>query len=148
MNSRRGITTVLSLIVASATPAMAQTIDAGRGPIALTVPAGYDASVPTPLIVTLHGYSGSGEGHIDVDGSSVDRDVIDEPERGDVHRNLRIIDTTQCMRNVVWVDAVWVAGWWELEHFDWQPDRVGVVAGNARHIAIDDNRERSSERLR
>jgi polyhydroxybutyrate depolymerase len=42
---------------------MAQTIDAGRGPIALTVPAGYDASVPTPLIVTLHGYSGSGEGH-------------------------------------------------------------------------------------
>ncbi len=42
---------------------MAQTIDAGRGEIPLTVPAGYDASVPTPLIVSLHGYSGNGEGH-------------------------------------------------------------------------------------
>jgi polyhydroxybutyrate depolymerase len=27
------------------------------------VPAGYDANVPTPLIVSLHGYTGSGEGH-------------------------------------------------------------------------------------
>ncbi len=42
---------------------MAQTIDAGRGPVPLTVPAGYDGSVPTPLIVSLHGYSGTGERH-------------------------------------------------------------------------------------
>jgi polyhydroxybutyrate depolymerase len=42
---------------------MGQTIDAGRGPVPLTVPAGYDADVPTALIVSLHGYSGSGERH-------------------------------------------------------------------------------------
>ena len=54
---------VLSLTIVSASPAMAQAIDAGRGAIPLTVPAGYDAGVPTPLIVSLHGYTGSGEGH-------------------------------------------------------------------------------------
>jgi polyhydroxybutyrate depolymerase len=40
---------------------LAQTIDGGRGAVPLTVPAGYDASVPTPLIVVLHGYGGAGE---------------------------------------------------------------------------------------
>lgn len=41
---------------------MAQSIDAGRGAVPLTVPEGYDASIPTPLIVVLHGYGGSGAG--------------------------------------------------------------------------------------
>lgn len=54
---------MLALMIASASPVMAQTIDAGRGEIPLTVPASYDASVPTPLIVNLHGYTGGGEGH-------------------------------------------------------------------------------------
>jgi polyhydroxybutyrate depolymerase len=63
MHSRRGIVTILSLTIASASPATAQAIDAGRGAVPLTVPVGYDARVPTPLIVTLHGYSGSGESH-------------------------------------------------------------------------------------
>jgi len=63
MTKLRGIAAVLSLAIASASPAVAQSIDAGRGAIPLTVPAGYDASVPTPLIISLHGYSGSGEGH-------------------------------------------------------------------------------------
>jgi polyhydroxybutyrate depolymerase len=44
-------------------PATAQTIDAGRGPVPLTVPKGYDPAVPTPLVVSLHGYSSSGERH-------------------------------------------------------------------------------------
>ena len=51
---------ILALAALSAPPVMAQTIDAGRGPIPLTVPEGYDASVPTPLIVALHGYTSSG----------------------------------------------------------------------------------------
>ena len=42
-------------------PASAQTIDAGRGALPLTVPAGYDADRPAPLIVLLHGYTFSGE---------------------------------------------------------------------------------------
>ena len=63
MNNLRGMAAALSLTIVSASPAMAQAIDAGRGAIPLTVPAGYDAGVPTPLIVSLHGYTGSGEGH-------------------------------------------------------------------------------------
>ncbi len=63
MNDRRRIATVLALAVVSAWPATAQSIDAGRGAVPVTVPEGYDSSIPTPLIVTLHGYSGSGEGH-------------------------------------------------------------------------------------
>jgi len=44
-------------------PATAQSIDAGRGAVPLTVPEGYDPAVPTPLIVSLHGYTSSGQGH-------------------------------------------------------------------------------------
>ncbi len=53
----------LALAVVLAPPAIAQSIDAGRGPVPLTVPEGYDAGIPTPLIVSLHGYSSSGAGH-------------------------------------------------------------------------------------
>jgi polyhydroxybutyrate depolymerase len=40
--------------------ASAQSIDLGRGEIPVTVPAGYDQNVATPLIVLLHGYTSSG----------------------------------------------------------------------------------------
>lgn len=63
MSRRRGIVSLFLVMLATATPAMAQAIDAGRGLIPLTVPARYDANVPVPLIVSLHGYTGSGEGH-------------------------------------------------------------------------------------
>jgi polyhydroxybutyrate depolymerase len=42
----------------------AQSVDLGRGPVDVTVPAGYDAAVPAPLIVQLHGYGGSGAGQL------------------------------------------------------------------------------------
>jgi len=45
-------------------PALAQSVDLGRGPVEVTVPAGYDDAVPTPLIVQLHGYGSSGEGQL------------------------------------------------------------------------------------
>lgn len=61
--NRQSIAALLALLALVASPALAQTIDAGRGPIPLTVPKGYDASVPTPLIVSLHGYTSSGERH-------------------------------------------------------------------------------------
>ncbi len=41
---------------------MAQSIDLGRGEIPVTVPDDYDENVPAPLIVALHGYTGSGAG--------------------------------------------------------------------------------------
>lgn len=63
MNNRQRVASALALTAVIAFPAMAQTIDAGRGPVPLTVPRGYDADVPTPLIVSLHGYSSSGERH-------------------------------------------------------------------------------------
>ena len=61
MTNRQLIATALALGAVLAPPTEAQTIDAGRGPIPLTVPKGYDADVPTPLIVVLHGYTSSGE---------------------------------------------------------------------------------------
>ncbi len=58
MRIMRILFTMLACLFGSA--ALAQTIDAGRGELPLTVPAGYDASEPTPLIVLLHGYTSSG----------------------------------------------------------------------------------------
>lgn len=40
----------------------AQSIDAGRGDLPLTVPSGYKSSTPAPLVVLLHGYGSSGAG--------------------------------------------------------------------------------------
>lgn len=50
---------LLMLISASVS---AQSIDLGRGELPVTVPAGYDAGTPAPLIVLLHGYTSSGAG--------------------------------------------------------------------------------------
>ena len=36
--------------------AAAQSIDTGRGELSLTVPDGYEASTPAPLVLLLHGY--------------------------------------------------------------------------------------------
>lgn len=35
-------------------------VDAGRGPISVQIPAGYDPAVPAPLVLLLHGYGASG----------------------------------------------------------------------------------------
>jgi len=40
--------------------ATAQSIDLGRGELPVTVPEGYSADTPAPLIVLLHGYTSSG----------------------------------------------------------------------------------------
>ena len=56
----------ISLFILSAAlllnAAAAQTIDAGRGPVPLRVPSGYDEANPAPLVVLLHGYTLSGKG--------------------------------------------------------------------------------------
>lgn len=36
------------------------TVDAGRGPVSVHVPAGYNPSVPMPLVMLLHGYTETG----------------------------------------------------------------------------------------
>ena len=56
----RHLTAVLAGIGALASAGAAQSIDAGRGPVPVTVPESYDADVPAPLIVLLHGYSRTG----------------------------------------------------------------------------------------
>lgn len=63
MTRSQRIAAALALSIAMASPVLGQTVDAGRGAVPLTVPAGYDASIPTPLIVSLHGYTGSGATH-------------------------------------------------------------------------------------
>ena len=40
----------------------AQTVDAGRGALPLTVPTSYSAEDPAPLVILLHGYGSSGAG--------------------------------------------------------------------------------------
>ena len=54
--------TLLTGLVACWIPVLtsAQAIDLGRGDIPVTVPTGYNETVPTPLIVLLHGYTSSG----------------------------------------------------------------------------------------
>ncbi len=41
--------------------AAAESIDAGRGPVPLHVPANYAKDAPAPLVVLLHGYTSSGK---------------------------------------------------------------------------------------
>ena len=54
---RKIVVSCLSLaLLISINFATAQSIDAGRGELPLTVPVDYDASTPAPLIVLLHGY--------------------------------------------------------------------------------------------
>lgn len=54
---RKIIVSCLSLaLLISVNFATAQSIEAGRGELPLTVPSNYDASTPAPLIVLLHGY--------------------------------------------------------------------------------------------
>ena len=45
----------LALLI-SVNLAAAQSIETGRGELSLTVPAGYEASTPAPLVLLLHGY--------------------------------------------------------------------------------------------
>ena len=54
---RKIIVSCLSLaLLISINFATAQSIDAGRGELLLTVPVDYDALTPASLIVLLHGY--------------------------------------------------------------------------------------------
>lgn len=57
---------VLSALLALALPGDARAgelgIDLGRGPVTVHIPDSYDPAVPTPLVVLLHGYGGSGAG--------------------------------------------------------------------------------------
>ena len=55
---RNSLTIAVLMLVVSTLHA--QSIDLGRGELPLKVPANYDASTPTPLIVLLHGYTSSG----------------------------------------------------------------------------------------
>ena len=60
----RRITYLLTttIVLGLAATATGQTVNAGRGDLPLTLPTGYDADTPTPLIILLHGYTSSGEG--------------------------------------------------------------------------------------
>ena len=60
----RAVSTVLLVAVLLLAPQMAgaQSIDAGRGDVPLTVPASYSGEAATPLIVLLHGFGSSGGG--------------------------------------------------------------------------------------
>ena len=52
-----------ALVLAAAAPLHGQSVDVGRGEVPVAVPASYDGSTPTPLVVLLHGYGSSGSGH-------------------------------------------------------------------------------------
>jgi len=50
----------LALVLASSAPLADISIDLGRGPVTVHVPASYDPGQPAPLICNLHGYGGNG----------------------------------------------------------------------------------------
>lgn len=58
--SRPSVALATSLLLAAALPLQAQSVDGGRGEVPVTVPESYDAATPAPLVVLLHGYTGSG----------------------------------------------------------------------------------------
>ena len=53
-------TMLVALMAIGAGAVSAQTVDAGRGELALRVPFDYSQDTPTPLVVLLHGYGSSG----------------------------------------------------------------------------------------
>jgi len=58
---RTGAGFLLVALIAAAGPALADfNIDLGRGPVTIHVPPSYDPEIPTPLVLLLHGYGGSG----------------------------------------------------------------------------------------
>ncbi|MEX2530531.1 MAG: PHB depolymerase family esterase [Gemmatimonadota bacterium] len=63
------------LLLAVTTPLQAQSVNAGRGEVPVTVPASWDQDAPAPLIVLLHGYTSSGARHDAYFGMS---DIADE----------------------------------------------------------------------
>jgi polyhydroxybutyrate depolymerase len=50
-----------ALSIAAGAHAGEVVVDAGRGPLTVSVPTSYDPKVPTPLVLSLHGYNGSAE---------------------------------------------------------------------------------------
>lgn len=56
------------IVLGLSAPLEAQSVDVGRGDVAVTVPTGYDPDAPAPLIVSLHGYTGNGEQHAEYFG--------------------------------------------------------------------------------
>ncbi|MBT8486536.1 MAG: prolyl oligopeptidase family serine peptidase [Phycisphaerales bacterium] len=51
---------VATLALPTALASAGATVDAGRGPVSIDVPASYDPATATPLVLLLHGYSSSG----------------------------------------------------------------------------------------
>lgn len=63
MTRRTFATTVLiAFALAAASSVYPATIDVGRGPVDVIVPVSYDESQPVPLVVLIHGYTGTGKG--------------------------------------------------------------------------------------
>jgi len=52
---------LVAFTMAFAYPALAETINTGRGDVPLTVPEGYSADTSVPLVMLLHGYTSSGK---------------------------------------------------------------------------------------
>jgi polyhydroxybutyrate depolymerase len=60
---RAPILLLTALALGAPTPLQGQSVDVGRGPVPVAVPAAYDPTTPTPLVISLHGYSGNAERH-------------------------------------------------------------------------------------
>ncbi len=58
--TRRTLGLMMLPLLFGACSAKSQTVDLGRGELPLFVPAGYEETVATPLVVMLHGYGSTG----------------------------------------------------------------------------------------
>jgi len=58
--SRLCLSSAVALMLCHVTQAGSVTVDAGRGPVSVHVPAGYNPAIPMPLLMLLHGYTENG----------------------------------------------------------------------------------------
>lgn len=60
LRSRTAYFVVALLLIPTPSKLKGQTLDLGRGEVAITIPESYDSASPAPLILLLHGYTSSG----------------------------------------------------------------------------------------
>lgn len=60
MRAPRFLVPLFAGLLASSAAAGSLVVNAGRGPVTVQIPAGYDPTAPTPLVLLLHGYGASG----------------------------------------------------------------------------------------
>ncbi len=125
---------VLVTLLAASGAATAQTVDAGRGALPVTVPAGYTGEAPMPLIILLHTYGRTGAVQDEYMGLSALADtygfisVAPDGTPSDAQNNPRFWNASAACCN------------WEGRELDDSAYIMDIIAGVQAQYHIDDRR--------